>query len=99
MLTHDRSTSVLVTASVYDGWGYEFPGYVRGNTLEDSSWCNEATRVEAMSNFSYLFTEYLVSNWNDRYQRYKSMIDCVYEDNNRLAAFDQLHRHSCCTIM
>jgi hypothetical protein len=88
-LTKRRYTSSIVTAAIYHGWGYDFRGYERPTIqcpVEDSPWCSERTRIEAMQKFSYLFTEYLVSSWNERYQRYKIMIDSIYLGEDRLQA-------------
>lgn len=88
LLAHHRDVSMLVTAAIYHGWGYDFKGHIRPvDCIEESPWCNEKTREEAMANISYslqLFSEYFIGRWTDRWQRLKAMINYVSSGDDSL---------------
>jgi hypothetical protein len=96
-LTHYRTLSSTVIAAMYHGWSIDFKGYDRPpNCIEESPWCNERTREEAMAGIPYLFSDHLVSAWNDRYQRLKAMINCVYKGEDTMAEWMSLHGKGLC---
>ena len=105
LLRNHRLPSIHLVGAMMEAYGYTFKGYTRPSIYTsdrtDLPWCNDDTRRVIMSSLSYMFAEVIMSPWNDSFQRYKAMINSVYEGHDKVEEFDRLHgRHrSCCAIL